>query len=91
MTLICETLNELADRGTVGVLDLVVVRRTPNGHLVLADPTLLVCVSAVVGTDARCMLSRHDVEMSASALPADWLGVREVGGSWAETGCRRTG
>jgi hypothetical protein len=77
-------LRELVDDGTIRVLDLVGLARRPDGSLVQVEMTGAE-TAGPVERDAVVMLTDHDVELAALALPPGMAGIVVLTeGRWAE-------
>jgi hypothetical protein len=77
-------LRKLVDGGTIRVLDLVGLAREPDGSLVRVEMAGPEPVDPV-DRDAAVMLTDHDVELAALALPLGMAGIVVLTeGRWAE-------
>ena len=80
-------LRKLVDDGTIRVLDLVGLAREADGSLVrVAMATSERAAPAPVDDDATMMLTDHDIELAALALPPGLAGIVVLTeGRWAES------
>lgn len=80
-------LRKLVDDGTIRVLDLVGLERETDGSLVrVAMATAARAAPDPVDDDATMLLTDHDVELAALALPPGMAGIVVLTeGRWAES------